>query len=248
MSQPSLHSSLSGKIVLVTGGARRVGRLISLAAASLGATVIIHHSHSPEAAEAVKVEIQALGSEAFILTADFSQPESAVDLVHRAFHIGRIYAVVNNSAVFQSIKLPDTTLESWQEHLNINLTAPFLISREFSSLLTADEMGKIINILDWRAFRPGADHFPYTISKAGLAALTQSLAISLAPRISVNGLAFGAILPPANEKISQAIIESVPMQRWAKPEEVEATIQFLLTAPPYITGEILHLDGGRQLV
>ena len=103
-------------------------------------------------------------------------------------------------------------------------------------------------MLDWRAFRPGKDHFPYTISKTGLGGLTQAMAVSLAPRISVNGLALGAILPPTEGGDLEKIIRPVPMQRWAYQEELEETIKFLLTAPDYVTGEVIHLDGGRHLV
>ena len=103
-------------------------------------------------------------------------------------------------------------------------------------------------MLDWRALRPGKDHFPYTISKSALAAMTSSMALSLAPGIIVNGIALGAILPPGDEGFSSALIKNVPMQRWAKLEELEELIVWLLSAPAYITGEIIHLDGGRHLV
>src|SRR5262245_14600657 len=105
-----------------------------------------------------------------------------------------------------------------------------------------------IHILDWRALRPGADHFPYTISKAALASMTKSLAVALAPRIIVNGLALGAILPPFHGKAKTDIIKNVPAGRWAEESEIEQALLFLLTYPAYITGEIIHLDGGRHLV
>ena len=103
-------------------------------------------------------------------------------------------------------------------------------------------------MLDWRALKPGADHLPYTISKAGLAALTKSLAVSLAPDISINGIALGAILPPNDGVPVSAILEGLPIPRWATIPELEETVLFLLTGPNYITGEIIHLDGGRHLV
>ena len=105
-----------------------------------------------------------------------------------------------------------------------------------------------MNILDWRALRPGADHFPYTISKAALASMTHSLAVALSPDITVNGLALGAILPPSDAKASADIIKNVPLKRWATENEVEEALLFLLTCPRYITGEIIHLDGGRHLI
>ena len=103
-------------------------------------------------------------------------------------------------------------------------------------------------MLDWRALRPGTDHFPYTISKSGLAAMTKSLAISLAPNITVNGLALGAILPPSDGGNTDQTTAGLPMPRWAELQELEESMLFLLTCPDYITGEILHLDGGRHLI
>jgi pteridine reductase len=137
-------------------------------------------------------------------------------------------------------------MEDWQKHMAINMTAPFLLSQSFAK--QASEGARIVNILDWRALRPGSDHFPYTISKAALAAMTQSLAIALSPRIIVNGLALGAILPPADGKAKADIIKNVPARRWAQEDEIEQALLFLLTCPSYITGEIIHLDGGRHLV
>ncbi|MCK5343151.1 MAG: SDR family oxidoreductase, partial [Candidatus Heimdallarchaeota archaeon] len=105
-----------------------------------------------------------------------------------------------------------------------------------------------INILDWRSLRPGKDHFPYTISKAALASLTEAMAVALAPTISVNGIAFGAILPPSDGGNVESLIGNVPAGRWAEMEEVVKTVIFLLDGPEYITGEIIHLDGGRHLI
>ena len=131
--------------------------------------------------------------------------------------------------------------------MDINLAMPFLLSQAFSNSLNGRD-GKIINILDWRALRPGYDHFPYTISKSGLAALTQSLALSLAPNIQVNSIALGAILPPSDGGDESNIISKVPMGRWGNLSELVETFIFLLQGPNYITGEIIHLDGGRHLV
>ena len=110
------------------------------------------------------------------------------------------------------------------------------------------EKARIVNILDWRALRPGVEHFPYTISKSALVAMTQSLAISLAPRIMVNGLALGAVLPPLDQPKQPDLIKNVPLKRWATLEELGEALLFLLTGPEYITGEIIHIDGGRHLI
>jgi pteridine reductase len=130
----------------------------------------------------------------------------------------------------------------------VSLTSPFLLTQLFAAAYSLPNPGRVINLLDWRALRPGKDHFPYTISKAGLSALTKAAAISLAPRILVNAVALGAILPPENEPENTKILESVPMKRWARLDELDNAVLFLLDGPEYITGEIIHLDGGRHLV
>lgn len=240
--------NLSGKTVLVTGGARRIGRAISLAIAEAGGNVIVHHNHSPAAAEETRQEILHMGREAWVFQADLEDPAQADSLMDAAARVATLDGLVNNAAIFSSGDATSTTLETWQQHLAVNLTAPFLLSQAFARNLKDSSDGRILNILDWRALRPGADHFAYTISKAALAAMTQSLAITLAPRILVNGLAFGAILPPADGGSTGGILASIPAGRWADLREVVQSVVFLLSGPSYITGEIVHLDGGRHLV
>ncbi|HEY5983761.1 MAG TPA: SDR family NAD(P)-dependent oxidoreductase [Anaerolineales bacterium] len=242
------QTPLRGKVVLITGGSRRIGRGLALGAAEAGADVIIHCHESTAAAEATKGEIVSLGRRAWILQADFSQPDQVITLAEKAFEIAPMYGLVNNAAVFAGGPLPVTTLADWDTHMKVNLTAPFLLSQAFGRLLGPNAKGRIVNLLDWRALRPGIDHFSYTISKAGLAAMTQSLALSLAPNISVNGLALGAILPPGDGERDPEIVRRVPAGRWGDVEEVVHALTFLLAGPEYVTGEIIYLDGGRHLV
>lgn len=240
--------NLSGKTMLITGAARRLGKVFALAAARAGADIIIHHNQSSQAAVQTASEIVALGVKSWIYQADFSDPRNASKLIQRAWDIQPFDILVNNASIFESLQAQDTTLAAWQRHMDINLTTPFMLSQTFAALLPTTTIGRIINILDWRALRPGADHFPYTISKAGLAALTKSLAISFAPRITVNGLALGAILPPSDGGNAEKMLQFVPAGRTGTMQEVSDVFLFLLTAPEYITGEIIHLDGGRHLV
>jgi NAD(P)-dependent dehydrogenase (short-subunit alcohol dehydrogenase family) len=236
------------KTVLVTGGAHRIGRQLCLAAAQAGANVILHYHSSEYEAFKTAEELKSFGVKVWLIRADLSILPRVSQLVEDAWKFSPIFALVNNSAIFTSHRLEDTDLNIWQKHIDINLTAPFLLSQAFSRLLSSDQAGRIINILDWRALRPRKDHFPYTISKAALAALTKSLATALAPHITVNGLALGAILPPAEVEKTDKIIEDVPAHRWADLEELSAAFLFLLNGPAYITGEIIHLDGGRHLI
>jgi NAD(P)-dependent dehydrogenase (short-subunit alcohol dehydrogenase family) len=221
---------------------------MALAIAQAGGDLILHYNRSRQPAEELKAEIQALGHQASLVQADLADPESTVDLISKVRRLAPLYALVNSAAIFDPLDLPSTTLEAWEEHFKVNLTAPFLLSQCFASLIDPDGQGRIVNILDWRALRPGIDHFPYTISKAALAALTQSLAVALAPSITVNGLAFGAILPPSDGAETGKILDNVPAGRWANLEEVGEALLFLLEGPTYITGEIIHLDGGRHLI
>ena len=237
---------LTGKTILITGAARRLGRIFALACGRAGADLVLHHGHSPAEAESLRDEIASLGRRAWVLAADFSRPESASQLIERANELSPLYGLVNSASIFEPLSVHDTTIDDWNNHLNINLTAPFLLSQAFAKHV---KDGRIVNILDWRALRPGADHFPYTVTKSALAAMTKSLAVALAPNITVNGLALGVILPPSdNPSASEKIIQSVPAKRWSTAGEVEEALLFLLSGPAYITGEIIHVDGGRHLV
>jgi len=250
MAHKSMFASkpLDGKTILITGSARRIGRSLALTIAHAGANVILHHGHSSKLAAQTQTEIKALGREAYVISADLSDPNQASDLLYRANAYGPIFGLINNAAMFDPLTLLTTSLDDWLRHMNTNLTAPFLLSQAFARELPEGEKGKILNILDWRALRPGSDHFPYTITKAALAAMTKSLAISLAPRIQVNGLALGAILPPPDQTSTEEILRNVPLRRWATLEEVGQSMLFLLSGPEYITGEIIHVDGGRHLI
>ena len=237
---------LTDKTILITGAARRIGRLFALACAQAGADVIIHHAHSDAEAESLREEILRLDRRAWVFQSDLSdsfQAQSLIPLINRSTPI---YYLVNSAAIFEPLSLATTSLDDWNRHLAINLTAPFLLSQAFAR--QAEEGARIVNILDWRALRPAADHFPYTISKSALAAMTRSMVATLAPKITVNGLALGAILPPVDGNARPEIIQNVPMKRWAAEGEVEQALIFLLTCPGYITGEIIHVDGGRHLV
>jgi NAD(P)-dependent dehydrogenase (short-subunit alcohol dehydrogenase family) len=252
--------SLDNKLVLITGSSRRVGRELALAVARAGGDVVIHYGHSQADAQYLRDEIEGLGRNAFLLQADLNDASQVNTLIPRASEHGHLFALVNNAAIFETLTWQSTSLEAWNHHLMVNLTAPFLLSQAFARLLPSGETGRIVNLLDWRALRPAADHLPYTISKSALVALTRSLAVALAPPISVNGLALGAVLPPVTKLDSATggtpgegvvppnILKNVPAGRWADLDEVGQALIFLLDGPAYITGEIIHIDGGRHLI
>jgi pteridine reductase len=240
--------SLENKTILVTGAAKRIGRTVSLFAASQGADVILHYRSSAQEAESLAEDISKRGRKAFLYQADLAEPDQLHTFADNAFSEHQVDILINNASLFKDLQWSDTNYAEWQNHQMVNLTAPFLLSQAFAFSLPEAKIGRIVNMLDWRALRPGPDHFPYTISKAGLAALTRSLAAALAPRILVNGIALGAILPPSTGNVSSKIVDNLPIARWADLHELEQILTFLLTGPTYITGEILHLDGGRHLI
>jgi pteridine reductase len=240
--------SLSGKSILITGAAHRIGRHAALVLASSGANIVIHYGQSEAAALEVISDVEALGVKAWALQANLEDPQAAVALIDQAWELSPLYGLINNASIFESLTLQKTTIDDWQRHMYINLTAPFLLSQNFARRITPGDRGRIVNMNDWRALRPGADHLPYTISKAALSALTKSLAQALAPNITVNELALGAILPPSDGAAIPGLLDTIPAGRWAELEEVGQALLFLLDGPDYITGETLHLDGGRHLI
>ncbi|MFQ5407177.1 MAG: SDR family oxidoreductase [Anaerolineales bacterium] len=243
---------LSGSVALITGAARRVGRAIALALADEGARVVIHYGGSAQAAEETVADIRARGSQAVAVQADLADPESTLRIIPAArAAFGRVDMLVNNASIFEPASLAETTAELWDRHFDVNLKAPFLLTQTLAAQLAADgATGKIVNIVDWRALRPGADHFAYTITKSALVAMTQSTALALAPRIQVNCVALGAILLPAgaDEDYRAQLIADIPTARMGSPEEVAQTIVFLMRHGDFITGETILLDGGRHLV
>jgi pteridine reductase len=242
------QAPLSEKTVFITGASRRIGRALALASAEAGADVIIHYWRAQELAEETRRLVVGRGRRAWTLQADFSRPGDVQRLADAAFAMGPVHALVNNAAVFGRADLAETSLQDWESHLAINLTAPFVLAQAFGRALDPQTEGRIVNILDWRALRPGPDHIAYAVTKAALAAMTRSLAQSLAPRISVNGLALGAILPTEGGQTAPDIIRRVPARRWGTLDEVAQALLFLLTGPAYITGEVIYVDGGRHLV
>jgi pteridine reductase len=239
--------TLEGKTVLITGAALRIGRSLALAVARAGGDVALHFGKSRKDAESLQAEIETTGRKAFILQADLADPAQASTLIERAWQHAPLYALVNNASIFDPHGWADTSLEIWNNSLAVNLTAPFLLSQAFARSLEPEGTGRIVNLLDWRALHPRPDHLAYMISNAGLAALTSSLAVALAPRITVNGLALGAILPPGDGSPHHVNLERVPARRWATLDEVAQALIFLLDGPAYVTGDVLHVDGGRHL-
>ncbi len=242
---------LEGRTALVTGAAVRIGRQLTLALAREGARVAIHHRHSEREAASLAAEIRAAGGEAALLAGDLIDPAVAAGLVARAAAaLGPLDILVNNASIFAAGDALETTLAQWEANLAIHATAPLLLSQAFARQLPAGRDGVIVNLNDWRAGRPGPDHFAYTISKVALHGLTASLAQAFGPRgIRVCELALGAVLPPvaAAEGYLKTLREDIPTRRFPRVEDVAAALVFLVCTPS-LNGVTLPVDGGRGLV
>ncbi len=245
----AVRSSINKPVAIVTGAARRVGREIALAMAERGLGVVVHHGTSTVEANVLVNRIRSQGGSAVAVSADLRDPRAAAMAVFEAAaELGEVTTLINSAAVFQNRALPWIDLYHCNVHLSVNLLAPIFLSQQFIRQLGEGQRGHIINILDWRAQRPGADHLVYTSTKAALSSVTKSLALQLAPLIQVNGLAPGAILPPEDRTNwhEQRAITSIPLKRTGSPKELVDAINFLLDSD-FITGEILNISGGEEL-
>lgn len=240
---------LTGKVAIVTGAAVRLGRALAIALAQSGAKIVVHYGRSADAAQETLAAIQAAGSEGVAVAADLSDPAAAAKIVAVAMdELGRADVLVNNASVFEHDSLAEATHEMWSRQFTINLQAPFFLSQAFARQLAVDQPAHIINIVDWRASRPGDDHLIYTMTKAGLATLTKSLALHLAPQVQVNAVAPGAILPATGSDPADfdALETRIPLRRTGTPDAVTDALLFLLRSD-FVTGEIVHVTGGQDL-
>jgi glucose 1-dehydrogenase len=242
---------LRGKVALITGGATRIGRAITLGLAHAGCHVFIHYGQSAEQAKRTRDDAKALGVRAELLTADLANAKAVqrvVPAAQKAF--GGVDILINNAAIFPE---KDTFLSAdgplWEGLFAVNLRAPFFLCRAFAAQVPKDKQGKIINITDSRVRRPASEHFVYRLTKGCLWQMTEMMALELAPRIAVNAVALGAILPSPGKddeylkKIAQA---SIPLKRHGSAETVAQSVVHLLQQD-FLTGVILPIDGGATL-
>jgi NAD(P)-dependent dehydrogenase (short-subunit alcohol dehydrogenase family) len=239
---------LSGKIGLVTGGAVRVGRAISLALAGEGMRVVVHYNSSSGDADALVEEIRSAGGEAVAIGADLSRGGEVERLARQAAEaFGGVDVLVNNASVFPPERLEETDEALWDRTLAVNLKAPFLLTRHLAATLR-ERRGQVVNLCDLAGVQTWAAYAAHGVSKAGLVHLTRVAARSLAPQVRVNGIAPGAVLPPESmgEDELDALARSTPLKRIGSPEDVTRALLYLLHAE-YVTGEVLVVDGGRML-
>jgi len=241
---------LQSKVAVITGGAVRVGKAITLALAEAGCHVFIVYGQSAGAAEQTGATAELMGVKTTTFSANLADPMATQRIIPAAVDwMGKVDVLVNSAAVFRAGELVTTTLESWDNQFAINLRAPFLLSQAFAQQIPEDGQGAIINIADARVFRPGPDHFAYRLTKAALISMTEALACDLAPRIRVNALALGAILPPSQEDLGyleEVARTEIPLRRHGNANMVAQNVLHLLEQE-FLTGVVIPIDGGQFL-
>jgi len=238
------------RTALITGAAQRIGAAIATALAANGWAVAVHHHRSHAAAETLVAEIARAGGKAVSLAADLTREDELEGLLRRAGEaLGPVGALVNNASVFERDEALSVTRESWDRHIETNLRAPFVLMQLFARQLPPDRGGAIVNILDERVWKLTPHFTSYTLSKAGLWALTQTMALALAPRIRVNGIGPGPTLPSPRQTEEQFRRQwaAMPLGRGTTPEEIGEAVRFILGAPA-MTGQMIALDGGQHLL
>ncbi|HEX6265344.1 MAG TPA: pteridine reductase [Burkholderiales bacterium] len=246
-----MDESLSGKAALITGGARRVGAAIARRLHAAGASVLLHYRDSEADAAKLAAELNALRPKsAAKVKAELLAPIAPRALLSAARDsFGRLDLLVNNASSFFPVEVGAIEASHWEELIGSNLRAPMFICQEAAPEL-AKNGGVIVNIVDIHAERPLKGYAVYSIAKAGLAALTRSLALELAPKVRVNGVAPGAIAWPDDGQFTSAererVIATTPLARVGSPEDIAQAVHFLACAP-YITGQVIAVDGGRSI-
>ncbi len=244
---------MQGKVVLVTGGAKRVGAAISRRLHAAGACVAVHYRSSRDEAHTLASGLNDLRSgSAEMVQADLLQMDDLPRLVQQTIHrFGRLDALVNNASSFYAQPLGEITNSHWDDLIGTNLKAPLFLAQAAASELRRNH-GAIVNIVDIHAERPMHGHLLYSVAKTGLSGLTRALAQELAPFVRVNAVAPGVILWPEggewqDEESRRRIVAHTLLKREGEPDDIAKTVLFLLQDAPYITGQIVAVDGGRSI-
>jgi pteridine reductase len=241
---------IEGKVALVTGAARRLGRSIALALAERGAELILHYHDSERGAHEVLAQVRRCGGKPVAVRADLASSAEIAAMVETAMRaFGRIEILVNSAAIFYRTPLGSLTEADWDRFLTVNLKAPFLLCRHIGEIMRMQGRGKIVNLADIAGTKAWADFIPYSVSKAGLLALTAGMAKALAPAVQVNAIAPGVVLLPEGSppEERERALRRVPLGRLGLPEDVVRGLLYLIESD-FVTGEVLSVDGGQRLM
>ena len=248
MPPPPDADALSGRVALVTGAGRRVGRAIALALGAQGMPVIVHYNGSRDGAEETARLIVESGGDAIVEQADLGHVDAAYGLVDRAVAWrGTLGALVNSAAIMLRTPIPDTTQDDWDRMFALNVRAPYFISQRAAPSLAASR-GAIVNIADLAAFESWPAYVPHGMTKAAVVQMTRAMAQALAPDVRVNAVAPGVVLLPEgwSDEGARHLQETTPLRRLGAPEDVAQAVVYLLGAQ-YVTGEVVRVDGGRHV-
>jgi pteridine reductase len=241
---------LAGQWALVTGAAKRVGRVVAETLAESGANVVVHYNRSAAEAEDAVRSLTARGVLAFALPGDLADAAATRALAAVAEErTGGIGVLVNSASNYLRTPFDTITEADWDASLDVNLKAPFLLAWTLGRAMRARGDGCIVNLADWAGERPYKSYLPYCISKAGVIALTKALAKELAPAVRVNAVAPGPVLLPEDFTAAETagVRNATPLRRIGTPEDVARAIRFLVEDAAFSTGSVLHVDGGRGI-
>jgi NAD(P)-dependent dehydrogenase (short-subunit alcohol dehydrogenase family) len=241
---------LDGKVALVTGAAKRLGRSLALALAERGAELVVHYHASEREAHELLAQLKRLGGKPIAVPGDVSRSADVDRIVEAAMQaFGRIEILVNSAAVFSRTPFATLAESDWDRILGVNLKGPFLLCRRVGEIMLRQGQGKILNLADIGGMKIWAEYLPYSVSKAGLIALTRGLAKALAPAVQVNAIAPGVVLLPEGTPAEERdrAIRHIPLARLGSPEDVVRAALYLLEND-FVTGEVLSVDGGQRLV
>jgi pteridine reductase len=240
---------LHGRVALVTGAGRRLGRAMAQALADRGMALAIHHHASSEGARELETQVRQQGGTAACFEADLTDAEAARALPERvAAQFGRLDVLVNSAAVMHHLTLEQTTPAQWDAIHALNLRAVFFCTQGAAPALRAVK-GKVVNLADLAGLEPWPGFVAHSVSKAGVVMLTKVLALSLAPEVTVNAIAPGAVLVPEDYSAEERerLARSTPLRRLGSPADVIAALLYLLEGGDFVTGEVLVVDGGRLI-
>ena len=244
---------MQGKVILVTGGAKRVGAAICRRLHAAGANIALHYRSSEKQALALQAELHtSRPGSVFLAQADLLDMSVLPKLVEEVVrHFGRLDGLVSNASSFFATPLDDIDESQWHDLIGTNLKAPLFLAKAAAPELRRSQ-GAIVNIVDIHADRPMRGHLLYSVAKTGLLGLTRALAQELSPDVRVNGVSPGVIIWPDHadwndEMLRQQIVDHTLLKREGSPDDIAKTVQFLLSNAPYITGQIIAVDGGRSI-
>lgn len=248
-----MDNALSGKVVLVTGAVKRVGAAIARRLHRQGASLMLHYRSSERDAQALQAELNAARSKSVaLIQADLLDLAGLPEIVKNTLsRFERLDALVNNASTFFPTPVGEITQGNWDNLMGTNLRAPLFLAQAAAPHLRKTG-GAIVNITDIHAERPLKSYVVYSVAKAGLVGLTRSLARELGPEIRVNGVAPGAILWPEDgswdEVARQRVISHTLLKRTGDPDDIARAVHYLIAEAPYVTGQIIAVDGGRSIV